>query len=57
MNNNRYGKLFKNTIIFSVGSFGSKLLNFLIVPLYTFFYYDFEFNVTFYNIIDSGISN
>lgn len=37
MNNNRYGKLLKNTIIFSVGSSGSKLLNFLIVPLYTFY--------------------
>lgn len=34
--NSRYKKLIKNTAIFSVGSFGSKVLNFLIVPLYTY---------------------
>lgn len=32
---NKYKKLIKNTTIFAVGSFGSKLLTFLIVPLYT----------------------
>lgn len=32
----RYQKLIKNTAIFTVGSFGSRVLSFLIVPLYTF---------------------
>lgn len=32
----KYKKLIKNTIIFSIGSLGSKVLSFLIVPLYTF---------------------
>lgn len=30
---NKY--LFKNTIIFSIGNFGSKIINFFLVPLYT----------------------
>lgn len=36
MPNNRYKNLAKNTLIFAVGSFGSKVLSFLIVPLYTY---------------------
>lgn len=32
----KYTKLVKNTVIFTVGSFGSKILSFLIVPLYTY---------------------
>lgn len=32
----KYSKLLKNTVIFSVGEFASKILNFLIVPLYTY---------------------
>lgn len=32
----KYTKLLKNTVIFSVGEFASKILNFLIVPLYTY---------------------
>lgn len=32
---NKYKKLIKNTSIFAIGTFGSKLLVFLIVPLYT----------------------
>lgn len=35
MNNKKNKYLFKNTIIFSIGNFGSKFLNFLLVPLYT----------------------
>ncbi|WP_337967387.1 polysaccharide biosynthesis C-terminal domain-containing protein [uncultured Flavobacterium sp.] len=35
---NRLGnKLFQETLIYSVGSFGSKVLSFLLLPLYTFF--------------------
>ena len=30
-------KIFKETLIYSIGSFGSKILSFLLVPLYTFF--------------------
>lgn len=30
-------KIFKETLIYSVGSFGSKILSFLLVPFYTFF--------------------
>ena len=33
---NRYKKLIKNTAVFFVGTFGSKILSFLIVPLYTY---------------------
>lgn len=33
---NKYEKLVKNTAIFAVGNFASKILNFLIVPLYTY---------------------
>lgn len=33
---NRYTKLIKNTFIFTIGSFGSRILTFLIVPFYTF---------------------
>ncbi len=32
---NKYKKLFGNTLIFGIGSFGSKLLGFLLVALYT----------------------
>ena len=33
---NKYGRLAKNTLIFMVGNFGSKLISFIIVPFYTF---------------------
>ena len=36
MNENKYKKLALNTVIFAVGNFGSKILSFLIVPLYTY---------------------
>ena len=36
MAENKYSKLMKNTAIFAVGSFSTKILNFLIVPLYTY---------------------
>lgn len=32
---NRYRYLVKNTILFTIGSFGTKFLNFFLVPLYT----------------------
>lgn len=34
---NPYKKLLNNTIIFTVGNFGSKLISFLLVPLYTYY--------------------
>ena len=33
---NKYNKLAKNTAIYAMGNFGSKILSFLIVPLYTY---------------------
>lgn len=33
---NRYKKLLGNSLIFAVGNFGSKVINFLMVPLYTY---------------------
>ena len=33
--NSRNNYLIKNTILFSIGNFGSKIINFLLVPLYT----------------------
>lgn len=33
---NRYTNLAKNSVIFAIGTFGSKVLQFLIVPLYTY---------------------
>ncbi|MGO3387908.1 oligosaccharide flippase family protein [Latilactobacillus sakei] len=34
---NRYKKLFSNSIVFSIGNLGSKMITFLMVPLYTRF--------------------
>jgi len=34
-NQNIYSKLFSNTIIFAIGSFSSKILVILLLPLYT----------------------
>ena len=34
---NKNNKLLKNTIIYAIGNFGTKVLNFLIVPLYTYY--------------------
>lgn len=34
---NSYKKLFNNSIIFAVGSLGSKILNILLVPMYTYY--------------------
>lgn len=36
INPRKYNLLAKNTIIFAIGTFGSKILTFLIVPLYTY---------------------
>ncbi|WP_195960452.1 lipopolysaccharide biosynthesis protein [Enterococcus casseliflavus] len=33
---NKYEKLLKNSIVFAIGNFGSKLISVLLVPLYTF---------------------
>ena len=35
MANNRNRYLMKNTIIFTLGNFGSKLISFFLIPLYT----------------------
>lgn len=43
---NRNESLAKNTVIFAVGSFGSKLLQFILVPFYTRAMTDAEFGVT-----------
>lgn len=34
---NKYKKLMSNSIIFTIGNFGSKILNIILVPLYTFY--------------------
>lgn len=39
----KYKKLFSNTIIFSIGTFSSKVLVFLLVPFYTHFLTDAEY--------------
>ena len=31
----KYKRLFSNTLIFAIGTFGSKLLAFFLMPLYT----------------------
>lgn len=36
MEKTKYNKLLQNSIIFGVGNFGSKLINILLVPLYTY---------------------
>lgn len=43
MEQNRESKLVKNTIIYTISNFGSKILTFLIVPLYTFYLSTAEF--------------
>lgn len=43
MEKSRESKLIKNTIIYTVSNFGSKVLTFLIVPLYTFYLSTAEF--------------
>ena len=35
--NSKYTKLAKNTLVFAIGTFGSKVLSFLIIPLYTYY--------------------
>ncbi|ARW22629.1 lipopolysaccharide biosynthesis protein [Levilactobacillus brevis] len=42
----RYKKLVNNSIIMSIGSFGSKLLTFIMVPLYTFKLSTSEYGIT-----------
>lgn len=36
MNNSKYKKLASNTVLFAISNFGSKLLSFILVPVYTF---------------------
>lgn len=43
MSKNSYTKLLNNTLIFSVGNFGSKLITFFMVPLYTYYLTTTEF--------------
>lgn len=40
---NRYKKLVSNSIIFTIGNFGSKIISFILVPLYTFYLSTSEF--------------
>lgn len=40
---NKYGKLVKNSAIFAIANFGSKILKFLIVPFYTYYLTTSEF--------------
>lgn len=40
-----YNKLFSNTLLFAIGSFGSKLINFVLVPLYTFYLTTDEYGI------------
>lgn len=48
------GKLAKNTLLYAIGSIGSKILTFLIVPLYTFYISTDEMGV--YDAIITSIS-
>lgn len=41
----KYKKLFSNTIVFSIGTFSSKILVFLLVPFYVHFLSDAEYGV------------
>ncbi|WP_186667710.1 lipopolysaccharide biosynthesis protein [Sporosarcina sp. BP05] len=42
---NTYKKLFNNTLVFAMGSLGSKLISFLLVPLYTYYLTKSEFGM------------
>lgn len=58
MSENNYKKLVYNTAIFAVGNFGSKILIFLIVPLYTYVLTTAEYgtNCFVYNVFMHGNS-
>ena len=45
MSQSRETRLLKNTIIYTISNFGSKILTFLIVPLYTFYLTTSEFGI------------
>lgn len=42
---NPYKKLVNNSIIFAIGNFGSKIINFILVPLYTYYLTTEEYGV------------
>ena len=42
----KYKRLFSNTLIFAVGTFGSKLLVFFLMPLYTHVLTDAEYGTS-----------
>lgn len=46
-----YKRLFKNSVIFGIGNFGSKLINVLLVPFYTYY-----LSVSDYGLIDLSIT-
>ena len=50
---NKYKKLTINTFLFTIGSFGPKILTFLLVPLYTSFLTEAEYGVA--NIITTTV--
>lgn len=54
MSMNKYKKLFNNSIIFAIGNLGSKLMQFIMVPLYSFTLTTSEFGKT--DIITTIIS-
>lgn len=45
-NNQKYKKLAVNSFLFAIGNFGSKLISFLMLPLYTFALSQSEFGIT-----------
>ena len=45
MGGSKYKKLLSDTVLFSISSFGSKLVTFFLVPLYTSYLSDFEYGI------------
>ena len=45
MAKNRYKKLFSNTLILGIGTFGSKVLTVLLMPLYTSYLTNGEYGI------------
>jgi len=43
---NSYKKLFNNVVIFGIGNLGSKIISFVLVPLYTYYLSQAEYGVS-----------
>jgi O-antigen/teichoic acid export membrane protein len=54
MTNTKSNSLFKNTFIYAVGNFGSKILSFLLVPLYSFYLNKEEFG--YFDLVVTSVS-